>query len=265
MARAAAKPVTRGGLIWQSVAALVAFVILCGLGTWQVQRLHWKEALIAHVNAGLKAAPVPAPAPGQWPTLDFGKSEYQPVEVTGRFDNSREIHVLYSLTEPKGPVGGVGYFVMTPLETAGGWYVYVNRGFVPIAKADPATRPQGQIEGTTTVVGPLRRPGNRSWFMPADNPVKNQWISRDPRLFAAAEGLPAAKVAPYIIDERFDPNRPGGLPQGGETVIDFPNNHLGYLITWYGLALSLALVYVPYLWKRLGDLRAARKAAPGQH
>ncbi len=261
MAEAHPRPATRGGLLWQSAVVLVVLVILCGLGTWQVQRLHWKEALIARVNAGLKADPVPAPGPQAWPTLDLGAREYQPVTVAGRFDNSHEIHVLYTLTEPKGPVGGLGYFVMTPLTTTDGWIVYVNRGFVPLAKADPATRPEGQVEGETTVVGPLRQPGYRSWFMPADNPAKDQWISRDPKLFAAAEGLPASEVAPYIIDERFDPARPGGLPQGGETVVTFPNNHLGYAITWYGLALSLALVYVPYLVRRLSDRRAAGKAA----
>ena len=259
MSEASTKPARRGGLLWQSIAAFVAFAILCGLGTWQVQRLHWKEALIARVSAGLKAAPVPAPGPKAWPTLDFGKSEYEPVTVTGRFDNAKEIHVLYALTEPKGPIGGRGYFVMTPFTTTDGWIVYVNRGFVPAAKVDPATRLEGQVEGETTVVGPLRQPGRRSWFMPADNVAKNQWISRDPALYAAAEGLPAKEVAPYIIDERYDPARPGGLPQGGETVVSFPNNHLGYLITWYGLALSLALVYVPYMWRRLRERRAEKQ------
>jgi surfeit locus 1 family protein len=254
-----AKP-ARGGLLWQSLAALVAFVILCGLGTWQVQRLHWKEALIARVSAGLKADPLPAPGPAAWPTYDVVAHEYQPVSITGRFDNSREIHVLYALTEPKGRFSGVGYFVITPLETADGWYVYVNRGFVPAAKADPVTRPEDQIEGETTVVGPLRQPGDRSWYMPADNAAKNVWISRDPKLFAAAQGLPKARVAPYLIDARFDPALPGGLPQGGETIVNFPNNHLGYLLTWYGLAIALAMVYVPYVWKRLSERRSTGKS-----
>ncbi len=261
MAGAHAKPARRGGLLWQTATALVALVILCGLGTWQVQRLHWKEALIARVNAGLTADPVPTPGPQAWPTLDVASQEYQPVTVSGRFDNSQEIHVVYTLTEPKGPIGGLGYFVITPFETDDGWIVYVNRGFVPAAKADPATRPQGQVEGETTVTGVLRQPGRRSWFMPADNAARNQWFSRDPALFAGAQGLPASGVAPYLIDERFDPARPGGLPQGGETVVIFPNNHLGYAITWYGLALSLALIFVPYLWRRLGE---RRRSEPGQ-
>ena len=253
MAQAQAKPADRGGgLLWQSAAALLALAILCGLGTWQVQRLHWKEALIARVSAGLTAAPLPAPGPQDWPALDLANREYQPVTVAGRFDNGHEFHVIYTLTEPKGPAGGFGYFVMTPFETSDGWIVYVNRGFVPAAKLDPATRPEGQVEGPTTVAGVLRQPGRRSWFVPADDAAKDQWFSRDPALYAAAQGLPASEVAPYIIDERFDPARPGGLPQGGETVVIFPNNHLGYAITWFGLAACCAGVFVVFA---VGKLR----------
>ncbi len=183
------------------------------------------------------------------------------MEVSGRFDNAHEIHVVYSLTEPKGPAGGVGFFVMTPFTTTDGWLVYVNRGFVPAAKVDPATRSEGQIDGDATVVGLLRAPARRSWFMPADDNVRNQWFSRDPALYAEAQDLPPAKVAPYIIDARFDPTLAGGLPQGGETVVSFPNSHLGYAITWFGLALALAAVYGVFAWRRLGDRhRPSRQA-----
>ncbi len=243
-------------LVWPTVAASVAFAILCGLGVWQVERLHWKEALIASVNDRLDDPPVPAPGPPAWPALDLGAREYQPVTVTGRFDNAHEVHVLYTLSEPRGPAGGQGYFVMTPFETADGWFVYVNRGFVPSDKADPATRPEGQIEGETAIVGLLREPARRSWFMPADNAKANQWFSRDPALYAEAYGLPPAEVAPYIIDAVFDRSLPGGLPQGGETVVNFPNSHLGYAITWFGLALALAGVYGVFAWRRITGGRA---------
>jgi surfeit locus 1 family protein len=58
--------------------------------------------------------------------------------------------------------------------------------------------------------------------------------------------MPADRVAPYLIDAAFDPSLPNGLPQGGETIIDFPNNHLGYALTWFGLALGLAGVFGVY-------------------
>lgn len=242
----------RRGLVLPTVAAAIAFIVLCGLGTWQVERLQWKEALIARVEAGLSADPAPAPGPATWPGLHIGAAEYQPVEVSGTYDNDREIHVVYTLVEPHGSRGGIGYQVFTPLRTDEGWWVYVNRGFVPRENADPATRADGQLAGETMVEGLLRQAGQRSWFMPADDPAANAWFSRDPALFAAAEGLPAGEVAPYVIDAAFDPKLPGGLPQGGETIVSFPNSHLQYAITWYGLAVALAAVYAAYVmrWRR---------------
>lgn len=89
------------------------------------------------------------------------------------------------------------------------------------------------------------------WFTPGDDVAGNAWFSRDPKLYATAYGAPSPDVAPYIIDADFDPSLPGGLPQGGETVVDFPNSHLGYAITWFGLALALAGVFVAFAVGRL--------------
>lgn len=230
-------------LIAPGLATLIVLAILLSLGFWQVRRLHWKEALIARVESRLDAAPVPAPGPAAWQGLDLAEAEYTPVSVTGTFANDREIHVVGSLTEPKGPRGGFGVFVMTPLTTTDGWTVYVNRGFVPEDRQDPESRKGGEISGETTVTGLLRQPHDRTWFMPADDATKNQWFSRDPALYAAAQGVSPAAVAPYLIDARFDPALPEGLPQGGETIVSFPNNHLQYAITWFGLAAALVGVF----------------------
>jgi surfeit locus 1 family protein len=233
-------------LILPAIAAAIVCAILIGLGMWQLERLAWKENLIAQVSARMTAKPVSAPGPLIWSGLNVGALEYQPVTVSGKFRNDKEAHVIYTLTAPKGPASGVGYAVMTPFVTDQGWIVYINRGFVPAAKRDPATRAEGQIEGETTVVGLVRGPADRSWFMPGDDAAKNEWFSRDPTLYATAAGLPANDVAPYIIDAKFDPSLPGGLPQGGETIIDFPNNHLGYAITWFGLAACCAGVFAVF-------------------
>jgi surfeit locus 1 family protein len=242
-------------LVVPGIAALIVCAILVGLGVWQVNRLAWKEALIAEVTARIGARPVAAPGPLTWPGIDLADLEYQPVTVNGKYQNNDEIHVVYALTEPKGKFGGLGDMVMTPFVTDAGWIVYVNRGFVPEAKIDPATRPGSRIEGETTVTGLLRRTADRAWFMPGDDSVKNEWFSRDPKLYAAAQSLPAPSVAPYLIDAKFDPSLAEGVPQGGETVIDFPNNHLGYAITWFGLALCCAGVFTAFAVTRL---RAAR-------
>ena len=234
-------------LVVLSVLAAIGFAILISLGVWQVQRLEWKEALIARVEAGLKAAPIAAPGPDVWGSLDTTEMEYTPVTLSGRFLNDHEIHVVFTLTAPKGPASGIGFMVMTPFETTDGWTAYVNRGFVPADRADPGTRSGGRIDGITTVTGLLRAPHRTAWFMPSDDVERNQWFSRDPSLFAEAAGFPPDMVAPYIVDAYFDPDLAGGLPQGGETVVSFPNSHLQYAITWFGLAAALVAVFIAFL------------------
>ena len=260
MAQAGTRSAARGGLLRLTVATAFALVILFGLGVWQVQRLHWKLALIASVERGLHAAPVPAPGPDAWASLDYGQSEYQRVTVTGHFDERAETYVVYTLTEPKGPHGGIGYLVMTPLVTADGWTVYVNRGFVPRERRYPAQQPGSTIAGEATVTGLFRAPHGAPWWA-GDDISTNAWFSRDPKLYAKAKGLPPAEIAPYIIDADFDPKLPDGLPQGGETVVNFPNNHLGYAITWFGLAAALLGVYGVFVWRRVRESSGASAQA----
>lgn len=243
------------GLILPGIVAGLAFGVLVALGVWQVHRLHWKEALIARVSERVDAAPIPAPGPRAWTGLDTVELEYQPVSVRGRFLHQDEAHVFTVLAAPRGPYGGMGYLVHTPLETAEGWIVYVNRGFVPEEKKDGATRVDGQTGGEITIVGLLRAARSRTWFSAEDDPAGNVWFSRDPALLAAWSGLAGERIAPYTIDARFDPELAGGLPQGGETLVQFPNNHLGYALTWFGLAAGLAGVFFVFAY---GRLRAGR-------
>lgn len=239
-------------LILPGIATAIAVAILLALGFWQLDRLAWKEALIARVTQRLAQPPVPAPDPDAWPTIDLHDAEYTPVTVTGTFSDSRqEVYVIHTLTRPKGPIGGLGYMAMRPLKTREGWTVYVNRGFVPTDKRYTNQRPEGEVTGETTVTGLLRAPAGRPWYAPGDGISDNAWLSRDPQLFAQWYGVPSEPVAPYIIDAVYDPNLPGGLPQGGETLIDFPNNHLGYVITWFGLAIAAVGVFIAFARRRL--------------
>ena len=99
-----------------------------------------------------------APGPQAWSDLDTVEMEYQPVTATGRFLHDREAHIFTALNAPRGEFGGTGYFVTTPLETADGWLVYVNRGFVPERRKNAATRRAGQTSGPVTATGLLARP-----------------------------------------------------------------------------------------------------------
>lgn len=221
--------------------------ILIGLGTWQLQRLHWKEALVARIHARTAAPPVPLPSVSAWATLDLDEWEYRQVAVTGTFRNDLESRAYALLGEAKGPLSGPGYWIMTPLEIAGGGgTVLINRGFVPFDRGDPATRPGGTVEGEVTVHGLLRRPEDRNAFTPDDQPTQRLFYARDPQAIGAAYKL--ANAAPFSVDAAE--SGPGGLPQGGETRVVFTNRHLEYALTWYGLAAALAGVLVSALWRR---------------
>ena len=235
-------------VLWPGAAILAAFALLVGLGVWQVERLGWKENLIAAVSARIHRPPVPLPAAAQWPSLDLDAWQYRPVTVRGHFRNDDEAHVFITLTRPRGAVGGEGYWVLTPLVLDGGGTVIVNRGFVPLAKADPATRPASLPEGEVTVHGLVRLPQGSNMFTPAAQPQRHLFYARDPEAIAAAYHL--GPVAPFTIDADASPN-PGGLPQGGETRVSFPNNHLQYAFTWFGLAAILAAFTAAWAWRRV--------------
>jgi surfeit locus 1 family protein len=236
------------GLLLPGALAAMGLAVLTGLGFWQLERLAWKEDLIARVEARTKAPAVPIPAEADWPSVSASRDEYRHVSASGRFQHAREALVYTVLSEPKGRFLGQGYWVLTPLELANGAIVIVNRGFVPLERKDPATRREGQIEGPVTVSGLVRMPEIPNWFTPANEPVRGAWYRREPAEIAGHFSL--VRVAPFMIDADATPI-PGGLPQGGETRLVFPNTHLGYALTWFGLALALLGVFSVFARQRL--------------
>ena len=243
----AAKPMSSRGRIASIIVLLVAFVALVGLGSWQMERRAWKLDLIQQVEARADAPARLLPPPAQWPALNRASDEYAHVRVSGVFDHAKEALVYTVLSEPNGPLRGPGFSVITPLMLSDGSSVLINRGFVPTDKRDPAARAAGQVEGPVTVTGLLRFAEEASSFVPDNDPARNAWYRRDPAQIAAARGLPRA--APFMIDADATPN-PGGLPQGGETRLVFPNLQLEYALTWYGLAATMLAVVVAVIVSR---------------
>jgi surfeit locus 1 family protein len=227
-------PGARARLIVVGLLGLCAFAVFVGLGTWQLQRRVWKLDLIARVDARVHAPPSLAPGPDAWPEVTAARDAYRRVSVAGAFENDKET-LVQAVTEL-----GPGFWVLTPLVSARGFTVLVNRGFVPPERSRPETRAQGQVAGPVLITGLLRVTEPKGGFLRRNDPVGGRWYSRDVAAIAAARGLPPDLTAPYFIDADATPN-PGGLPVGGMTVIAFPNSHLVYALTWYGLALLLAV------------------------
>jgi surfeit locus 1 family protein len=243
-------------LFWLGVFALLGLAVLIGLGVWQLDRLAWKEGLIAEVSARAAAPPIAAPPEGEWPRLAPDDYEYRHVRLEGVYEFGRQVLVFRALDHPRGRFSGPGYLVLTPLRLADGAYVIVNRGFVPQDQRDVFAAPAKQASGEIVVTGLMRSSESRTLFTPSDDPARGQWFTRDPAAIAAA--LKLDRAAPFTIDADAA-GGPGDLPQGGETILAFPNNHLGYAFTWFGMALALAGVFCAYAMTRL---RPAAKPAP---
>ncbi|WP_029920548.1 SURF1 family protein [Nevskia soli] len=229
----AATPASPLRLSLLGLAALLAFIGFCALGTWQVHRRAWKLDLIRKVDTRLQAPPAAAPTRAQWPTLDAADDEYRKLCLSGEFLHDHET-LVQAVTRL-----GAGDWVMTPLRTTTGELVLVNRGFVPPEQRAPAARSAAQAAGPLQVCGLLRLSEPHGAFLRRNDPAAGRWFSRDVAAIAAAQALPAQDTAPYFLDADAAPN-PGGWPAGGLTVVSFHNSHLVYAITWYGLALLVA-------------------------
>jgi surfeit locus 1 family protein len=220
-------------ILLATLVALPMFVVLIGLGVWQLQRLDVKQQFIAQRERGFGALPMELPGrDGNLQGLAWRR-----VTVTGRFDHGNEFH-LWSLRD-----GQAGYDVLTPLartDSAAGQVLLVDRGWVPVNKKERNTRAEGNVPGDVTVSGFVRIDLDaRSAVTPTNDPPKNHWYSVD---YAAMGQLSGHFLRTLVVVADATPN-PGGLPVGMATPPPVPNRHLGYAVTWFGLAAALALIY----------------------
>jgi surfeit locus 1 family protein len=213
---------------------LLGLSVLVGLGTWQLDRLAWKRDLLTLRATQLAAAPGPLPAAADWRSWDF-----RPVVVHGEFR-----HDLEQLFGVAAIDGRLGHHVLTPLVRPEGSALLVHRGWVPADRAHPAARREGQVAGPVQVTGIARFRGDDrpAWFTPDNQPVEHLWYWYD---LPALEGALGLELLPVVVEADATPN-PGGLPIGGQTRAELPNNHLHYAITWYGLAAGLFVIWISF-------------------
>ncbi len=219
------------------LASALGIAVLCGLGVWQLQRLAWKQALLAEIAARAEARPITLAAAlaagGNAADIDFvkvaGSGTYLPAEtkfIIQTFD------------------AGPGWQVVTPLRSSDGIFVFVDRGIVPDAMRASVPTPAGPVE----LFGIVRRHGSgRGPFTPDNDDARNIWYWWDVPAMLSLSDIPAdLKVAPFVL-QLLPVDGDSSFPRPQPPDAGLRNSHLQYAMTWFALALVLAAVATLYV------------------
>jgi surfeit locus 1 family protein len=216
---------------------VLGVVFMVFLGSWQVQRLFWKQDLIITRQSRF-TAPLVTPLLANADSATVGEFEFYRVRLEGMFLHDHEMFL-----GARSLMGHLGYHVITPLRCADGSLVLIDRGWVPLDYKDPASRAATQIEGPVSLEGVIRADGRKSRFTPDNVPEENFWFYVDLPAMASYAGQDP--FASWYVEASATPN-PGGFPVGGQSKLDLPNDHLQYALSLYSLALALFVIYLIY-------------------
>jgi surfeit locus 1 family protein len=221
------------------VLCLIGVGILVGLGVWQLQRLKWKEDLLARV-AALQTAPA---RPLEGVLAAGGDLDFKRADVACPDLERRPMLRMFAVRD-----GTAGYHLIAACPIKAGVYasVLVDRGFISIEQSATAMQP-GRETLPGLVTGVLRKGDKATFVTPANRSGDNLWYSRD--VPAMAKALNAGAPAPVFLMLE----KPAALPSGplpAPMPAEIPNRHLEYALTWFGLAAALVGVYVAMLFRR---------------
>ncbi|KAF8898983.1 mitochondrial protein required for respiration [Infundibulicybe gibba] len=216
-----------------------------GLGTWQLQRLQWKIALIDELEEKLELAPLSLPQKINLSVIP--EFVYRKVMLRGRWDHAKSM-----LIAPRVHEGVHGVHVITPLIRENGTTVLVDRGFV--SKEYVAQGTYQQETGEVEVLGMLRTSQPRNRFTPDNHPEDGIWYWTDVDAMAEHAGGESARVQPVFVEQIFEGHAgeagsrlTKGIPIGRAPTIDLRNSHLSYVMTWYALSGLTAFMFARVL------------------
>lgn len=218
-----------------TVVVAAALAVLIALGVWQVQRLAWKEGLID----AAEAASTRLPAPLEGVLAEGGDMEFRKVVIDCPGLETAPWVELRTIEE-----AGPGLRLVSACRAAGRTWL-VDRGFVletisarpPVSGSDAPTRITAEIR-TAPPPGPMTPPAEGRMF-----------YGRDTVAMARALGVDGPVEARTLY--ALTSSNPGWLAlKPSAPPVAFSNNHLGYALTWFGLAGALAVIYVAMLRRR---------------
>lgn len=233
-----APPPTAKIPFWATLLTLIGVMILCGLGTWQVQRLQWKQNLLAQIDAlyapETTATPTTLTA-SQLNDAAAAGQDYLRGTVTGQYIPEKSFR-----TGPRVLDDQQGTHLYTPFQLQDGGIVFVNRGWIP---HDDQAAITPAITGLTTLFGLFRTPDRANRFTPPHDLSAGIFYHLDPPEIAAA--LKLGTAIPYILYLEDNNSAAGNttLPRPVAARPVLKNDHLGYALFWYSMAGVLLVIY----------------------
>jgi surfeit locus 1 family protein len=228
---------TRKTLPWLLIALVVpALAVLIGLGVWQSHRLAWKTDLIERAEAAAAQPPalltdvLAAPAP-----------EFRKALVLCRGLPTAPFVEMRSIQD-----GEPGFRLISACVPEGSDQTFlVDRGFIPERVPDRPRVAPSTLPLSLTVE--LRRTPIQGGMTP--EPEGRVFYGRDNA--AMAEALGAAAPSEFTLYALVSPNPETEALIASAPPAAFSNNHLGYAITWFGLALALLGVSIALIARRM--------------
>jgi surfeit locus 1 family protein len=215
----------------------LGLALLLWLGTWQLQRLAWKNQLISDYDRAIASEPVPLETALEQ-FLGGKRIDGMKVTATGKFAPREPLRLLTSTS------AGPAWELVHGFEPITGRPVLVNRGKLPHNQNPPAP-----TNATVDIVGHIVwHDQGRGFFDVDNNPQQNIWYWWD--MIAMANQFSATHLDPNYVVVDLVPGSPGteGLTVEAPKA-NLRNNHLGYAITWFGLALALVVMTALFLYR----------------
>jgi surfeit locus 1 family protein len=216
-----------------TVIALTCVFILLGLGTWQLQRLHWKNGLLQQAMEDFKLPPADLRKHPPVNDADWSALHYKSVVLQGKW--LTPFHAIKM--GPRTYNEDAGYQLVVPLLLADNQVVLINRGFATdkVALLPPETQ-------AAVIHGVVYQPETtKPYFMPENIPSRNEWVWPD--VVAMGHEFGRDHVAPVMVFENRISDHEG-FPIGGQLPLPNTNSHWHYAATWYALALALLGVWL---------------------
>ena len=222
--------------LWLTIVTMPTLLVLISLGSWQLQRLQWKNDLISSFETRSRADAIAVPVAN----AELADLEFSSLALDGVFQHDKETLLTGRTYE-----GNAGFHVVTPMLLDDGRIILINRGWVSEDYRDPAKRTFSQIDGKTSVTGILRRPGVKGYFVPENEPENGFWFTLVPSQINQHLALGDAAIDQFYADA-LRTSDVVTLPIAAKTKLNLRNAHLSYAMTWYGIALALIGVYLAF-------------------